>query len=102
MQRAWAKLARCIWTQPLVVRSPLGILTAIDLFGVGLVAFVVVCFTANLTGPRVDSINHGDEIPGLEKRCERFGVKELHALLNALSIVGIVVVVNVEPNLATP
>lgn len=68
LQRLWAAFSRCIWTQPLVVRSPLGILTAIDLFAIGLVLFVVVCFTTNLTVPRFDSINHGAEIPGLEKK----------------------------------
>jgi hypothetical protein len=68
LERLWAAFTRNIWTQPLVVRSPLGILTAIDLFGIGLVLFVVVCFTTNLTVPRFDSINHGEEIPGLEKR----------------------------------
>lgn len=68
LERQWAAFTKNIWTQPLVVRSPLGILTAIDLFGIGLVLFVVVCFTTNLTVPRFDSINHGEEIPGLEKR----------------------------------
>ncbi|KAG0568392.1 hypothetical protein KC19_6G016700 [Ceratodon purpureus] len=68
LQRVWVTFARCVWTQPLVVRSPLGILTAIDLLGIGLVLFVVVCFTTNLTVPWFDSINHGEEIPGLEKR----------------------------------
>ncbi|KAG0625705.1 hypothetical protein M758_2G075000 [Ceratodon purpureus] len=68
LERLWAAFTRNIWTQPLVVRSPMGILTAIDLFGIGLVLFVVVCFTTNLTVPRFDSINHGEEIPGLEKK----------------------------------
>ena len=58
----------------MVVRSPLGILTASDLLGVGLVLFVVVCFTTNLTIPCFDSINHGEEIPGLEKRY-RYGME---------------------------
>lgn len=68
LHRLWAGFTRNLWTQPMVVRSPLGILTGIDLLGIGLVLFVVVCFTTNLTVPRFDSINHGEEIPGLEKK----------------------------------
>lgn len=58
---------RGIWTQPLVVKGPLGVLTAIDFFGIFLILLALLWVTTNYIVPGLDTINATEPQSGVKR-----------------------------------
>ncbi|BBN14727.1 hypothetical protein MPTK1_6g13970 [Marchantia polymorpha subsp. ruderalis] len=65
--RFWAKFSNAMWTQSILVGTPMGILTAADLALITVVGFGFLLLFCNRLLPALDLVDHTQMKPGRER-----------------------------------
>ncbi|OAE27343.1 hypothetical protein AXG93_441s1030 [Marchantia polymorpha subsp. ruderalis] len=65
--RFWAKISNAMWTQPILVGTPMGILTAADLALIAVVGFGFLWLFCNQLLPALDLVDHTEMKNGRER-----------------------------------